>query len=291
MKKIASYFMNKLVARTNRKRRKNTMLKKFIIILIGVLMSSNCLANKPAKLETVIINGKNIYYEVYGKGTPLFLLHGYSQSSAVWRDHVNDYIDEYQVYLVDLPGHGMSDAFTEALSIKKVAEDLNMLIQHLKLEKINALGFSYGGDVLYQLALINPYLIESMVTIGSVGSWSIKDYPEIEKSFTYEIAKDYPWIKGAHKSDEQVRMMFEQFKHYSIQISNDDLKRIKTNVLIVAGDNDQGVPLAEVIRSRKYLPNSDLWIIPNVGHGGHDAENKEAFVRVSKTFLASKISQ
>ena len=253
-------------------------------------MSSNCLANKPTKAETVLINGKNIYYEVYGKGTPLFMLHGYTQSSEVWRDHVNDYIDDYQVYLVDLTGHGKSDAFTEILSIGKVAEDLNMLVQYLKLDKINALGFSYGGDVLYQLALINPSLIDSMVTIGSLGSWSIKDYPEIESSYTYEKAKDYPWIKGAHKSDEQVRIMFEQFKNYSIRMSNDDLKRIKTNVLIVAGDNDQGVPLEEVIRSKKYLPKSELWIIPNVGHGGHDAENKDAFVRVSKVFLADKSS-
>jgi len=260
-------------------------------MLIGVLMSSKCPANQPTTAETVIINGKNIYYEVYGKGTPLLLLHGYTQSSDSWRDHLNDYIAEYQVYLVDLPGHGKSDAFTETLSIKKVAVELNMLIQHLKLDKIDALGFSYGGDVLYQLALINPALIESMVTIGSLGSWSIKDYPEIEKSFTYEIAKDYPWIKGAHKSDEQVRIMFEQFKNYSIRLSNDDLKRIKTNVLIVAGDNDLGVPLEEVIRSRKYLPNSDLWIIPNVGHGGHDAENKKAFVRVSKVFLTDKTSE
>jgi len=254
-------------------------------------MSSNSLANQLTKAETVIINGKNIYYEVYGKGTPLFLLHGYTQSSNVWRDHVNDYIDEYQVYLVDLAGHGKSDAFTETLSIKKVAEDLNALIQYLKLDKINGIGFSYGGDVLYQLALINPSIIDSMVTIGALGSWSIKDYPEIEKSFTYEVAKDYPWIKGTHKSDEQVRIMFEQFKNYSIRMSNNDLKRIKTKVLIIAGDNDQGVPLEEVIRSRKYLPNSDLWIIPNVGHGGHDAENKEAFVRVSKTFLGNKTIQ
>lgn len=254
-------------------------------------MSSTCIANQPTKAEIVMINGKNIYYEVYGKGTPLFLLHGYTQSSEIWRDHVNDYMDDYRVYLVDLAGHGKSDAFTETLSIKQVAEDLNMLIQHLKLDKIKALGFSYGGDVLYQLALINPSLIESMVTVGSLGSWSIKDHPEIEKSFTYETAKDYPWIKGAHKSDEQVRIMFEQFKNYSVRLSNDDLTKVKTNVLIVAGDNDQGVPLAEVLRSRKYLPNSDLWILPNVGHGGHDAENKEAFVHISKIFLANKTGQ
>ena len=85
------------------------MLKKIIVILIVVLLSSNCLANQPTKAETVFINGKNIYYEVYGKGTPLFMLHGYTQSSAIWRDHVNDYINDYQIYLVDLTGHGQSD--------------------------------------------------------------------------------------------------------------------------------------------------------------------------------------
>ena len=252
-------------------------------------MSLNSLANQPTKAETVLINGKNIYYEVYGQGSPLFLLHGYAQSSHAWRDHVKHYSDEYQVFLVDLTGHGKSDAFTEKLSIKKVAEDLNSLIQHLKLDKINAFGFSFGGDVLYQLALINPSVIESMVTIGSVGSWSIKDYPEIEQSFTYENAKDYLWIKGAHSSDEQVRIMFEQFTNYSVRMSNTDLKQIKSKVLIVTGDNDQGVPLEEVIRSRKYLPNSELWIIPNTGHGGHDGENKEAFIQLSKSFLAKSM--
>jgi pimeloyl-ACP methyl ester carboxylesterase len=135
------------------------MLTKFIVILMEVLMSSNCFAHLPTKAETVFINGKNIYYEVYGKGTPLFMLHGYTQSSEIWRGHVNDYIDNYQVYLVDLTGHGKSDAFTETLSIKKVAEDLNTLVQYLRLDKINALGFSYGGDVLYQLALIPPPLL------------------------------------------------------------------------------------------------------------------------------------
>lgn len=269
----------------------NTMLKIIMTTLIGLSMSSNSLASQPTKAETVLINGKSIYYEVYGQGSPLFLLHGYAQSSVAWREHVQHYSDAYQVFLVDLTGHGKSDAFTETLSIKKVAEDLNALIQYLKLDKINAFGFSYGGDVLYQLGLINPSLIDSMVTIGSLGSWSIKDYPEIEKSFTYEIAKDYSWIKGAHSSNEQVRVMFEQFKNYSVRISNEDLKRIKANVLIIAGDNDKGVPLEEVIRSRKYLPNSDLWIVPNTGHGGHDLENKEAFVRISKSFLAKKAKQ
>lgn len=263
------------------------MFKKLISIFIGVVMSLHCLASQPIKSEKVIINGKNIYYEVYGEGKPLFLLHGYAQSSIAWRAHVNHYIDDYQVYLVDLTGHGKSDAYSQTLSIKNVAKDLEQLIQYLKLKSIDALGFSYGGDVLYQLALMNPSMIKSMITIGSIGSWSIQDYPEVQQSFTYALAKNYSWIKDAHSSDEQVRILFDQFNHYSVLLSNDDLTNITSNVLIVAGDGDQGVPIKEIVRSRKYLPNSNLWIVPNVGHGGYDGENKQAFIRVSKAFLAN----
>ena len=62
--------------------------------------------------------------------------------------------------------------FTEKLSIKSVASDVDALIHYLKLDSINAIGFSYGGDVLVQLALMNPDLIKSMIIIGACGSWT-----------------------------------------------------------------------------------------------------------------------
>ena len=88
-------------------------------------MSTNLFSQIPKKSESVLINGKNIYYEIYGKGKPLFLLHGYTLSSKSWMPYVNDFDKEYVVYLIDLTGHGKSEAFKENLSIKSVAEDLN----------------------------------------------------------------------------------------------------------------------------------------------------------------------
>ena len=263
-------------------------MKKITILLIGALMSTYCFAQIPTKTETVSVNGKNIYYEVYGKGKPLFLLHGYTASLKSWPPYVDDYIDNYEVYLIDLNGHGKSDTFTETLSIKTVAEDLNALILYLKLEKIKAIGFSYGGDVLYQLSLINPYLIESMVTIGSLGSWNIKDYPEVEKGFTYDKIEQFSWIRDAHRNEDQIIALFEQFKNYSTRLSDDELKRIKHDVLIVSGDDDSGVPLEEVARARRHLQKSDLWILPNVSNGAHEGKNKKEFIRISKAFLSKK---
>ncbi|MDY8137296.1 alpha/beta hydrolase [Aquimarina sp. 2201CG5-10] len=251
-------------------------------------MSINTSSQTPKKSEYVSINGKNIYYEMYGEGKPLFLLHGYTQSSISWKPYIKDYEKEYEVYLIDLTGHGKSDAFKEDLSIKSVANDLNSLIQYLKLEKIKAIGFSFGGDVLYQLALINPSIIECMITIGAVGTWTIKDFPEYLKAFTFENRDNFPWLKTSHDSDEHIKGVMEQFKNYTVALSDNELQSIQPEVLIMIGDDDEGMDLKEVVRVKENLPNSDLWILPNVSHGAHEGETKEEFIIKSKSFLNKK---
>ena len=263
------------------------MIKITTVITI-LLISTNILSQTPKKSETVSINGKNLYYEIYGEGKPLFLLHGYTQSSISWKPYVKDFEKEYEVYLIDLTGHGRSEPFKEDLSIKSVAKDLNSLIQYLQLNKIKAIGFSFGGDVLYQLALINPSLIKSMVTIGAVGTWTINDFPEYLKAFTFENRNNFPWLKTSHDGDEHIKGMMSQFKNYTIKISDEELQSIKPEILIMVGDDDEGMDLEEVARVKKNLPKSDLWILPNVAHGAHEGETKGEFIIKSKAFLSKK---
>lgn len=251
-------------------------------------MSTNILSQTPKKSESVSVNGKNMYYEIYGKGAPLVLLHGYTQSSKSWKAYVKDYAKEYEVYLIDLTGHGKSEPFKEDLSIRSVAEDLNSLIKYLKLEEIKVIGFSFGGDVLYQLALINPTLIERMITIGAVGTWTIKDFPEYLESFTFENRANFPWLEESHEKDEHVKAILDQFKNYIVKLSNKELQSIKPEVLIIIGNDDEGMNLKEIVRVRKNLPNSDLWILPNVSHSAHEGENREEFISKSKLFLSKK---
>lgn len=251
-------------------------------------MSNNILSQIPKKSESVSINGKKLYYEIYGKGQPLFLLHGYTQSSISWKPYIKDYEKEYEVYLIDLTGHGKSDPFKEELSIKSVAQDLNSLIQYLNLNKIKAIGFSFGGDVLYQLALINPPLIMSMITIGAVGTWTINDFPEYLELFTFENRANFPWLKTSHEGDEHIKAILSQFKNYTVKLSNKELQSIKPEVLIMIGDDDEGMNLKEAIRVKENLPNSDLWILPDVSHSAHEGENREEFITKSKVFLNKK---
>ncbi len=263
-------------------------MKTKLIFIVLILISTTCFSQTPKKSATVLVNGKNIYYEVYGKGKPLFLLHGYTLSSKSWLPYVKDFAKEYEVYLIDLTGHGKSDAFKEDLSIKSVAEDLNLLVQYLKLDKIKAIGFSFGGDVLYQLALMNPSLIESMITIGAVGTWTINDFPEYQEVFTFENRADFPWLLTHHVTDDKIKVLMDQFNNYTVTLSDEELQRIKPEVLIIIGDDDEGMDLVEVARVRKNLPISDLWILPNVSHGAHEGETKDEFITKSKAFLSKE---
>ncbi|MFK7905335.1 MAG: alpha/beta fold hydrolase [Chitinophagales bacterium] len=248
-------------------------------------MTSTIFAQTPKKAESVLVNGKTIYYEVYGEGEPLFLLHGFTLSSKSWLPYVQDFEQEYEVYVVDLTGHGKSEAFKEPLSIKSVAEDLNALVQHLELTKIQAIGFSFGGDVLYQLALLNPPLVKSMITIGAVGTWSINDFPEYQKIFTFENRANFSWLLPSHGTDDKIKALMNQFKNYIVKLSQEELQSIQPEVLIMIGDDDDGMDLEEVVRVKKNLPKSDLWILPNVSHGAHEGETKEDFIIKAKAFL------
>ncbi len=252
------------------------------------MISNSSFSQALKKSETVFVNGKNLYYEVYGTGSPLILLHGYSQSSVSWKPYIQDFENDYELYLIDLTGHGRSDPFKEDLSIQSVAQDLNSLLQYLELSSIKAIGFSFGGDVLYQLALLNPSLIESMITIGAVGSWDVNDFPEYQEGFTFENRSNFPWLEDSHESDEQIKGLMDQFKNYTVHLSEEELQQIHPEVMVMMGDDDEGMDFDEVARVKKHLHESDVWILPNVSHSAHEGERKDEFILKAKQFLAKK---
>ena len=262
---------------------------KGIVVLFAMITSiATTLAQTPKKSELVSVRGKKLYYEKHGKGTPLIFLHGYSLSSNHWKPYVADFKHDYEVYLIDLTGHGKSDPFEETLSIKEVAKDLDALLQYLQLDNIKAIGFSFGGDVLFHLALLRPSLIESMITIGAVGTWDVNDFPQYLQGYTFENREKFPWLKESHESEQHIKGLMDQFKHYTVYLTEENLSAIQPEVLVMMGDDDEGMDFAELARVKKHLPNSDIWVLPNVSHGAHQGENKGEFVAVSKQFLSKK---
>ena len=257
------------------------------------MLSTNLMAysQEPNTTSTVEVNGVSIYYETYGQGEPLFLLHGYTQSSMAWKDFIEFYSDDYTVYLIDLRGHGKSSPFSSTFSVDEATKDILALIQQLQLEKIKGIGFSFGGDVLLQLSSISPETIESMILIGSNGDWNAKDYPEMLASFTYENIDQFEWIRNFHIGGEpQVKAVIEQLANYKIKMTDLELSKIRSNTLLILGDREQ-ITIQSVLDLHQKLAHSAIWIIPNTGHYAHAGENKSEFVRISKKFLKQGVNE
>jgi pimeloyl-ACP methyl ester carboxylesterase len=265
---------------------------KFLLITSIIMISfMESLSQTPKKTETVTFDGTSIYYEVYGKGDPLFLLHGFTQSSKSWLPYISDYENEFEIYLVDLRGHGRSSLFTEKISIRSVAREVDALIRHLKLDHINAIGYSYGGEVLFQLALLHPGVVKSMVIIGSCGTWNAKDFPEFVDYLSYDNIDNLPWMREQQFSEEQIKSILAQVPHYNVTVSEAELKSIQARTLLVLGDRDTATPIECIAKAKKNLPNSYLWVLPNDEHGAHKGENKAEFIKISKTFFSDSWSK
>lgn len=240
----------------------------------------------PKKHERVNINGLEIYYEVYGKGQPLLLLHGFTQSSIAWQKYIKEYYNDFEVYLIDLRGHGKSSKFEKQFSVRAASEDILSLIKQLNIDKIKGIGLSFGGDVLLELSSMSPELVEAMVIIGANGNWDSQNFPSMLNTFNYNNIEKFQWIRDYHSGgEEQIKGILNQLANYKIKLTDEELKRIKAKTLLVLGDKAEQISLDSVVQLHQTLNDSQLWVVPNTGHYAHDGDNKTEFLRLSKAFL------
>jgi dipeptidyl aminopeptidase/acylaminoacyl peptidase len=86
-------------------------------------------------------------------------------------------------------------------------------------------------------------------------------------------------------NEEQIEKMLVEFPKYDSSMTKDELGKIKTNVMIVVGDDDPFVPINKVVKVRTQLKKSNLMILPFSGHGAHQGEHWDFFLKTAKRFF------
>ena len=255
--------------------------------LLLVLLISPCFSQTPTKSETVKLDGLDTYYEVYGEGEPLFLLHGWGGSTKWWNEYISAFSDHFKVYLVDLLGHGKSSPLQGTFQLQSAASNLLTLLDYLQLKEIKAVGLSYGGDLLLQFCSAYPHRIKSIVVIGASYNFPKQDWGGGKyEDLTPDQIEELRLMHIHGKS--QIIALFEQTLNYEIILSTEDLEKISTNTLVIVGERDHFVDLDTAVNLHKYLPNSHLWIVPNTGHEAHTNKNKREFIRITNEFLGDE---
>ena len=119
-------------------------------------------------------SGAEIYYEQYGSGTPLLILHGNSQSLAVFYPFLRTFLPDFQVILMDSRGHGRSrlsvHTALHGFSTEDMADDVIALLNHLHLSSVHLLGFSDGANIGLEIACKYPKRLKKLICISANAS-------------------------------------------------------------------------------------------------------------------------
>ena len=122
---------------------------------------------KPTEAH-VAVNGISLYFELRGEGPPLLLVHGGTGCHADWAYAGREFFErEYRLIMPDARGHGRSTNDQPTITHRQCALDTLALLDHLKIERCQAMGVSMGGNILLHMATMQPERIEAMVMISA----------------------------------------------------------------------------------------------------------------------------
>jgi pimeloyl-ACP methyl ester carboxylesterase len=240
------------------------------------------------------LNGIEMYFEAHGSGEPLVLLHGFTGSSGDWVHLFNleELGREHRVIAPDMRGHGRSTNPTQTITHRQCARDVLALLAELGVGRFKAIGTSFGGNALLHMATEEPDRVEAMVIVSSP-SYFPKEARAFMASMTVESRTEEEWriMRERHKlGDDQIRALWRQGNAF--KDSYDDmnftpplLSTIKARTLIVSGDRDPLYPVEIFVDMYRAIPRSQLWIVPNGGHGPIYGDAREEFGRTALAFL------
>lgn len=127
-----------------------------LLILTVFLTASKVYAQKmkPSESGYATVNGIKVYYEIYGKGKPVVLLHGaFMTIDLNWGELIPELSKNRKVIAIELQGHGHTPFSERKLSHATLASDVTKVMDYLKIDKADVAGYSFGGEVAYQLAI------------------------------------------------------------------------------------------------------------------------------------------
>ena len=265
------------------------------------------------------VDGARVHFQEAGPadGPVVFLIHGFASSNLVWSKVLLELAEQgFRVIAPDLLGYGYSAKPRDLeYTIGRQAKMVVGLMNEWAIERANIVGSSYGGAVAATMALDHPSLVEKLVLVGAVTNNRPTRYL-LMRLFGSPVIGDIlsPLVVGSRRllrmrmkrvydrhswpMDERRvqarhlplatrgthRAIIRTVRRWDAERISRDAHLITQPTLVVWGDRDREVPLADGVRLSEDIPNSRLKIFEACGHLPHE-EYPEEFVEVVTGFL------
>lgn len=242
--------------------------------IIGLILSAN--VNAQSTTTSKIIYGSNskagnyfdnrgfkMYYETYGSGAPLLIIHGNGGSIHNFTYQIPFFEKNYKVIIADSRAQGKSIDTGDSLSYEMMTDDLNALLDHLHLDSCFVIGWSDGGINGLLLAIRHPDKVKKLAVTGA----------NLEPDTSAVEPDIFTWAKSLNDSINKLPLSPEvntqrkllHLLSYEPHISAIQLQTIQCPVLVIGGDHDVIRPRHTMLIAES-IPKSYLWILPNSGH-------------------------
>lgn len=258
---------------------------KTTAFVLTMLLSAGVSAQQKPTTGYAPVNGLKMYYEIHGSGDPVVLLHGsFMTITNNWTEWIGELSKTREVIAVELQGHGRTADINRDFSYENLADDVAALLDHLKIQSADLIGYSMGGGIAMQCAIRHPEKIRKVVSISAVfrhDGW-VKEALDTFPQLTAEALKGSP-IETEYKKLSPTPNEFPNFVRRAISMDlkpydfgADKLKATKAPMFFIHGDAD-GVRLEHIsemfrLKGREIFDDlrprsaSRLAILPNTTH-------------------------
>jgi pimeloyl-ACP methyl ester carboxylesterase len=221
------------------------------------------------------VNGLKMYYEIYGQGKPLVLIHGGGSTIETSFGNIIPLLSKNrQIIGVELQAHGHTNDRDADLTFEQDADDVVTLLENLHIPKADFLGYSNGGHTAIEIALRHESIIDKMILASifykrdaaSPEFWAgfetatLESMPEVLQQGYLKVNNDRKGLLNMFNKDVQ-RM--KSFKGWS----DEEIQSINTPTLVINGDNDVG-SVEHAVHLFRQIPGCQLAILPG-GHGAY----------------------
>jgi pimeloyl-ACP methyl ester carboxylesterase len=225
------------------------LIISLIVLGFGIVPQINAQdATAAVEGQYASVNGVELYYETYGTGDPIILLHGGLGGIVEYAQLIPELAKTRQVIAVELQGHGHTADIDRPFSYESMADDIAALIQSLGFEKADVMGYSLGGGVALQTVIRHPDVVRKVVLISTA-------YKRADIHAEFLAGMD---AMSAEAADSMIQTpMYQYYSSVAPKLENwptliqksgdllrqdydwtENVKKITTPTLIVAGDND-----------------------------------------------------
>ena len=252
----------------------------FSTVLLGQQPSGGIpYGNNPEAGHYAEVNGVKLYYEEYGEGAPLLLIHGNGGSIQGHGGRIAYFSQHYRVIAADSRSHGKSQDLGDSLTYKQMTADLNALLEHLGVDSCYIWGQSDGGIIGLRMAMDYPDKVKRVAIFGA----------NLRPDTTAVFPSIVQWVEEtmATTTDERQRRLFALMK-YQPQIATQDLARVQVPVLVMSGDRD-AIRLEHTVEIFHALPQANLLVMPGATHFGA-YEKPDLFNSLLEAFFTQPFS-